>query len=220
MAKLPKPDQIDLVERCPTGAIAADNSYTRVDYRLCVHCFRCARGRKVPMPWDSGYEWARVAKGSRRPIWPKGFSKSLYIRMVDAGDCGACLAEVQKLSNPYYNLHRLGFFLTPTPRNADILLVVGPVTKQMRRPLLETYEAMPTPKLVLAVGACALSGGVFGSSIFSCAGVGEVLSVDIEVPGAPPPPLAILHALLLATGRKPSGEIMAFESSVKKLSIG
>jgi Ni,Fe-hydrogenase III small subunit len=126
----------------------------------------------------------------------------LHIRVVDAGDCGACLSEVKQLNNPYYNMHRLGFFLTPTPRNADILLVVGPVTEQMRRPLLVTYEAMPTPKLVMAVGVCALSGGVFGPSIFSGAGVAGILPVDIEVPGAPPPPLAILHGLLVAAGRK------------------
>jgi len=192
-----------LVEICPTDAIRFENGQLLVDRRRCVHCFRCSRDSVGRLGWEAGYEWAQVAEGAKSPAWPTGFQKSLYIRVVDAGDCGACLAEVKQLNNPYYNMHRLGFFLTPTPRNADILLVVGPVTDQMRKPLEETYEAMPTPKIVMAVGACALSGGVFGPSIFSGAGVASLLPVDIEVPGAPPPPLAILHALLVAAGRKP-----------------
>ncbi len=209
-----------LVATCPTGAIEAENGNVRVDLRRCVHCFRCARGEDARMAWDSGYEWARFAEGVKEPAWPSGFSKSLHIRVVDAGDCGACLSEVRQLNNPYYNMHRLGFFLTPTPRNADILLVVGPVTEQMRKPLLETFWAMPTPKLVMAVGACALSGGVFGTSIFSGSGVGSVLPVDIEVPGAPPPPLAILHALLLAAGRKPPNEENGTKFRLAELAAG
>ncbi len=192
-----------LVEVCPTGAIEFENGQVLVDHRRCIHCFRCARQSDgSPIAWESGYEWAQYAADVKPPSWPRGFSKSLHIRVVDAGDCGACLAEVKQLNNPYYNIHRLGFFFTPTPRTADILLVVGPVTDHMRKPLLEAYEAMPTPKVVIAAGACALSGGVFGPSIFSAAGVSSLLPVDIEVPGAPPPPLAILHALLVAAGRK------------------
>ncbi len=199
-----------LVEICPTGAIEFENGAARVDLRRCVHCFRCARQIDPPLRWEMGYEWARFAANAGPTAWPKGFSKSLHIRVVDAGDCGACLSEVKQLNNPYYNMHRLGFFFTPTPRSADILLVVGPVTDPMRKPLQEAYEAMPTPKIVMAVGACALSGGVFGPSIFSGAGVGSVLPVDIEVPGTPPPPLAILHGLLVAAGRKvPAQEGMA-----------
>lgn len=207
LSEVPEGEGVRLVGICPTGAIEAEDGHVRVDLRRCVHCFRCVRGHGPHVNWEAGYEWARLAAGAKRPPWPSGFSKSLHIRVVDAGDCGACLSEVKQLNNPYYNMHRLGFFLTPTPRNADILLVVGPVTEQMRRPLLETYEAMPTPKLVMAVGACALSGGVFGPSIFSGDGVAGTLPVDIEVPGAPPPPLAILHALLVAAGRKtPAGD--------------
>jgi Ni,Fe-hydrogenase III small subunit len=100
-------------------------------------------------------------------------------------------------------MHRLGFFITPTPRHADVLLVVGPVTDQMRFALKKVYEAMPTPKRVVAVGACALSGGVFAESFVCANGVADVLPVDLEVPGNPPPPLAILHGLLVAVGRKP-----------------
>ena len=122
---------------------------------------------------------------------------------MDAGDCGACLNEVKQLNNPYYNMHRLGFFITPTPRHADVLLVVGPGTDHMRVALKKIYDAMPTPKRVVAVGACALTGGVFAES-FACAkGVGELLPVDVAIPGNPPPPLAILHGLLVAVGRTP-----------------
>lgn len=202
LCKMPEDKATRLVELCPTGAIESENGQVRVDLRRCVHCFRCARNAEMQLTWDSGYEWALLAKEGKAPVWPRGFEKSLHIRVVDAGDCGACLSEVKQLNNPYYNMHRLGFFFTPTPRNADILLVVGPVTDQMRKPLRETYDAMPTPKLVMAVGACALSGGVFGPSIFSGGGAESLLPVDIEIPGAPPPPLAILHGLLVAAGRK------------------
>jgi Ni,Fe-hydrogenase III small subunit len=134
---------------------------------------------------------------------PPDFAQSLHIIVVDAGDCGACLNEVKQLNNPLYNFHRLGFFFTPTPRTADVLLVVGPVTENMRGPLVKTYEAMPDPKRVLSVGTCAITGGIFGQTFTSAGGVGAVLPVDLEVPGDPPPPLAILHSLLAVTGRKP-----------------
>ena len=125
----------------------------------------------------------------------------MHIRVVDAGDCGACLNEVKLLNNPFYNMHRLGFFITPTPRQADILLVVGPVTDHMETPLLKTYEAMPEPKRVMAVGTCALSGGIFGPGFACGSGVSDILPVDMEIPGCPPPPLAILHGLLVLSGR-------------------
>lgn len=99
-------------------------------------------------------------------------------------------------------MHRLGFFITPSPRHADVLLVVGPVTDHMKFALQKAYDAMPTPKRVVAVGACALTGGVFAESFVCAKGVADVLPVDVEVPGNPPPPLAILHGLLVVTGRK------------------
>lgn len=189
---------------CPTGAIGLEHGEARVDYRRCVHCFRCCRAIDPPLDWEPGYEWATLTTGGlSAAAWPKAFRKSMHILVVDAGDCGACLNEVKQINNPYYNIHRLGFFITPTPRKADILLVVGPVTDHMRLPLQAAYDAMPTPKLVMAVGACALSGGVFGPSFVARGGVKDVIPVDVEVPGFPPPPLAILHGLLVATGRKP-----------------
>jgi formate hydrogenlyase subunit 7 len=129
------------------------------------------------------------------------FHGSLHIRHVDAGSCNACESEIKLLSSPYYDIHRLGLFLTTSPRHADLLLVTGPVTLVMKDPLLRTYEAMPDPRLVVAVGACACSGGIFGPSAFALGGLEEVLPVDVFIPGCPPTPLTLIHGLLLALGR-------------------
>jgi Ni,Fe-hydrogenase III small subunit len=196
-----------LAARCPTGALIDRGDRLDVDVGRCVHCYRCARD-DYPVGWSRDYEWATLAD-TRGGALRSAFGGSLHVLVVDAGDCGACLHEVEHLNNPYYNMHRLGFFLTPTPRHADVLVVVGPVSDQMRVPLLKTYEAMPQPKRVVAVGACALSGSVFGPSFVSGAGVGDVLPVDVEVPGQPPPPLAVLHGLLVAVGRASPAELTA-----------
>jgi Ni,Fe-hydrogenase III small subunit len=190
----------ELAEVCPTGALRQANGQLIVNRPLCIHCYRCARGTATPAVWESGFEWAGAEKKSL--ALSRAFRGSLHIRVIDAGSCGACLNEVKLLNNPYYNMHRLGFFITPTPRQADILLVVGPVTDHMKIPLLKAYEAMPAPKRVMAVGACALTGGIFGPSFVSCSGVADMISLDVKVPGCPPPPLAILHGLLVLTGRK------------------
>lgn len=190
-----------LIERCPTGVFSEQGGRLITDYSRCIHCYQCVRGVPSPVNWQQGYEWAAVRDGQHEFGQP--FHRSIHICVVDAGDCGACLNEVKQLNNPYYNMHRLGLFITPTPRHADVLLVVGTVTDHMRFALQKVYDAMPTPKRVIAVGACALSGGVFAESFVCAKGVGEVLPVDVEVPGNPPPPLAILHGLLVLTGRKP-----------------
>jgi formate hydrogenlyase subunit 7 len=129
------------------------------------------------------------------------FGHSLHIRHVDAGSCNACESEIKLLMNPYYDIQRLGIFFTTSPRHADLLLVTGPVTRAMEDPLRQTYEAMPDPRLVVAVGACACSGGIFGPSAFSRGGVAEVLPVDVFISGCPPSPLTLIHGLLLAVGR-------------------
>jgi Ni,Fe-hydrogenase III small subunit len=196
-------EQHELAAICPTSAI--ENVADRVEIRAerCVHCMRCAPGvAPAPLPWRRDSEWATSVD---RLIEESGlgseFRKSIHVRVLDAGDCGACLSEVTHLNDPLYNMHRLGIFITPTPRQADVLLIVGPVTEQMRGPLLEAYEAMPEPKRVVAVGACAASGGVFGPSFTSAAGALDVVPVDVVVPGCPPPPLAVLDALLVLAGR-------------------
>ncbi len=129
------------------------------------------------------------------------FGRSLHIRHVDAGSCNACESEIKLLTSPYYDLHRLGLFFTPAPRHADLLLVTGPITRAMEGPLLRTYEAMPDPRLVVAVGTCPCSGGIFGPSPYVRGSLAEVLPVDVFIPGCPPSPLALIHGLLLAINR-------------------
>jgi Ni,Fe-hydrogenase III small subunit len=189
-----------LIERCPADVFSQTGSGMAADIRRCIHCYRCVRDIEHPVNWEQTYEWGIVRDGQDEFGQP--FVRSIHICVVDAGDCGACLNEVKQLNNPYYNMHRLGFFITPSPRHADVLLVVGPVTDHMKFALKKVYDAMPTPKRVIAVGACALSGGVFAESFVCAKGVADVLPVDVQVPGNPPPPLAILHGLLVAVGRK------------------
>jgi Ni,Fe-hydrogenase III small subunit len=188
--------------RCPTGALRTENGRAAVEFTRCVHCFRCVRGSEPVAEWLDDYEWARFAP-DRGPL-PSAFRRSIHVRVVDTGDCGACLAELMQLESPDYSLHRLGIYITPSPRDADVLLVVGPVTNAMRAPLEAAYEAMPEPKRVVAVGACAASGGLFGPSFECDAGAAGTVPVDLVVPGCPPPPLAVLHGLLAIMGRKPA----------------
>jgi Ni,Fe-hydrogenase III small subunit len=188
---------------CPADAIVARGNSAYVDLRSCIHCQRCRFGEPPSLEWKPDYEWATVAIGRERyEALPAPYRGSLHVMVVDAGDCGACLHEVKQLNNPLYNMHRLGIFMTATPRAADVLLVVGPVSENMRVPLLKTYEAMPNPKQVVAVGTCAITGGVFGRTFMSAGGASSVLPVDLEIPGDPPPPLAVLHGLLVVAGRK------------------
>lgn len=128
------------------------------------------------------------------------FGRSLHIRTVDTGSCAVCESEIRLLSAPPYDLHRLGFFFTPAPRHADLLLVTGPAVRAMDTALIKTFEATPDPKAVVAVGACAL-GGVYEEDGFVHGAVDRVLPVDVYVPGCPPSPLALLHGLLVAVGR-------------------
>jgi Ni,Fe-hydrogenase III small subunit len=128
------------------------------------------------------------------------FGRSLHIRTVDTGSCAVCESEIRLLSAPPYDLHRLGFFFTPAPRHADLLLVTGPAVRAMDTALVKTFEATPDPKAVVAVGACAL-GGVYEEDGFVHGAVDRVLPVDVYVPGCPPSPLALLHGLLVAVGR-------------------
>lgn len=198
----------ELAGRCPTGAILPQAGGVAIEHGRCVHCFRCREvGGEGEAAWEAGYEWAAAAAAQKKLA--RIFSRSLHIRFVDAGACAACISEARQLGNPYYNLHRLGFFVTPTPRNADVLLVAGPVSDAMRLPLRKVYDAMPAPKRVVAIGACAISGGIFGPSFAALGGAHEVLPVDVVVPGCPPPPLAILHGLLLVAQRKPPARLVS-----------
>ena len=124
--------------------------------------------------------------------------RALCIRQVDAGSCNGCELEIHALNNPYYNLEGLGIKFVASPRHADLLLVTGPVSRHMEIALKRTYAATPDPKLVVAVGACGCTGGIFGESYASCGGVGNIIPVDVAVPGCPPAPTAILQGILTA----------------------
>jgi Ni,Fe-hydrogenase III small subunit/Pyruvate/2-oxoacid:ferredoxin oxidoreductase delta subunit len=131
----------------------------------------------------------------------KILGRSLAIREVDAGSCNGCELEIVALNNPVHDIERFGIQFVASPRHADMLLVTGPVTRNMELALLKTYRAMAEPKVVVAVGACGISGGIFGVNYASLGGVDKVLPVDVYIPGCPPRPQALLHGILLAIGR-------------------
>ncbi|MBU6260575.1 MAG: formate hydrogenlyase [Burkholderiales bacterium] len=129
--------------------------------------------------------------------------RALTIREVDAGSCNGCELEIHALGNPYYNIEGLGIKFVASPRHADMLLVTGPVSRHMEEALRRTLEATPEPRIVVAVGDCGCTGGVFGAGYASCGRVAEVVPVDVEVPGCPPTPLALLRGILGAVrGRR------------------
>jgi Ni,Fe-hydrogenase III small subunit len=134
---------------------------------------------------------AALAQTARRRL-----GRSLSIREVDAGSCNGCELEIHALGNAYYDLERFGLRFVASPRHADMLLVTGPVTKNMRMALERTSDATPNPKWVVAVGDCARDGGCFAGSYAVVGGVSAVVPVDLHIPGCPPPPLEILRGLL------------------------
>ncbi len=141
-----------------------------------------------------------LGKKARSAI-QKILGRSLAIRQVDAGSCNGCELEIVALNNPIYDIERFGIQFVASPRHADMLLVTGPVTRNMELALLKTYRAMAEPKVVVAVGACGVSGGIFGENYASLGSVDKVLPVDVYIPGCPPRPQALLHGILLAVGR-------------------
>lgn len=127
--------------------------------------------------------------------------RSLQLRQVDSGSCNGCDWEIQTLLGPAYDIQRLGIDVVASPRHADMLLVTGSVTRNLEKAVRMTYEAMPAPGLVVAVGACACGGGVLQGSYCTAGGVGNVLPVDLWIPGCPPRPQALIHGLMLAMDR-------------------
>jgi Ni,Fe-hydrogenase III small subunit len=150
---------------------------------------------EAPPPYDDAL---RVEAEQIRRDLLATLGRALAIRHVDAGSCNGCELEIHALDNPYYNLEGLGIRFVASPRHADLLLVTGPVSRNMELALARTYEATPAPKLVVAVGDCGRDGGIFGTSYASCGGVASVLPVDIVVPGCPPAPIEILRGILTA----------------------
>src|ERR671911_62991 len=139
----------------------------------------------------------RVAKALEARVLQR-FHGALTIRHVDAGSCNGCELEINALNGPYYNLEGLGIRFVASPRHADMLLVTGPVSRHMEIALKRTYDATPEPKLVVAIGDCGCTGGIFGESYASRGRVSNVIPVDVAVPGCPPAPAAIIQGILTA----------------------
>ncbi len=137
-----------------------------------------------------------------RRLVDKNFASSLAIRQVDAGSCNGCELEIHALNNVYYDVERFGVHFVASPRHADVLLVTGPVSRNMEAALRRTYEATPDPKWVIACGDCAMCGGEFGVSYASCGAVENVIPVDVKISGCPPSPAVLLRGILEALGKR------------------
>jgi len=209
---------VELEWLCPTGAIEVIDQL-RVDQGRCILCGRCIAARPDLFAWSAGATGPTAAAVVRPalvvPAQPEtdqavaaartalarrtaALRRSVHVRHVDAGSDGSEEWEIQALLGPVYDVHRLGVFFTASPRHADVLLVTGAGTVGMSGPLRTTYEGMPDPKVVIAVGADAVSGGLLSDRL---SGVAGSVPVDVWVPGSPPSPFALLNALLIATGR-------------------
>lgn len=192
-------------DHCPTAAITP----TAVDQGKCIRCARCqAAGFPFAGPLESSERqraslvWVDGRPGATNNDSPLAvLGRSVHIFLVDVGSCNACNLEVLALANPYYDSQRLGIFFTNSPRHADVLLVVGVPTEEMVEPMRRAYEALPAPKAVVAVGVCPISGGIFAGNPGLRSSLDDVVPVDLYVPGCPPPPLAVLDAILKLIGR-------------------
>jgi len=153
-------------------------------------------GRKTepaPAPDEDMVVVARLQEKVLRTL-----GRALAIRQVDAGSCNGCELEIHALANPYYNIEGLGIKFVASPRHADMLLVTGPVSKHMAIALRRTYDATPEPRIVVAVGDCGCTGGIFGESYATLGRVSNVIPVDVEIPGCPPTPTQLLKGILAA----------------------
>ncbi|HXY66254.1 MAG TPA: ferredoxin [Mycobacterium sp.] len=205
---------------CPTGAISAQVR-PRLDRGRCILCGRCVEVAPQWFQWQTGAATAQLSRNAlvvgevdetdealvelraslaRRVQWLR---RSVHLRHIDTGSDGSDEWEIEALTNPVYDLHRLGIFFTASPRHADILLVTGIGAAGMMEPLRRTLEAMPNPTVVIAVGTDAVGGGLIGGGYTGGEGIGDLVPVDVWVPGAPASPFSVLHGILLALGRVP-----------------
>jgi Ni,Fe-hydrogenase III small subunit len=196
---------------CPTGAIQAQSG-PNIDLGKCIYCRRCAdagfifgkdmseMGRKIALQ-ASKIELESKNNAVEERKKQRIFKRSFHVMMIDVGSCNACNLEVLNLSNPYYDLTRLGIFFTNSPKHADALLVVGALNSAMIEVLKRTYESMPIPKVVISIGACAISGGIFHDTESFVSPIHDIIPVDVTIPGCPPTPIQILEGLLLTVGK-------------------
>ena len=199
---------------CPTGAIKAEPK-RQINLGKCIYCKRCANAGFISTSGNSETDRRNAlqaietqsAKSTEKNIikdWLQTltvFRRSLHIMMIDVGSCNACNLEVLNLSNPYYDLTRLGIFFTNSPKHADALVVVGALNSTMVEVLRRTYESMPNPKVVISIGACAISGGIFYNTESFVSPIQDIIPVDVSIPGCPPTPVQILEGLLLIMGK-------------------
>ena len=189
---------IGMTQECELAARHRRSLYQEARYRLNSDG---AHHRWLPPEASpTGADPERVG-GDLRVAIQKTLGRSLHIREVDAGSCNGCEVEIVALNSPVYDLERFGIHFVASPRHADLLLVTGPVTRNMELALRKTFDATPEPRLVVAVGACGCSGGIFGRNYATCGGIDQILPVDVYIPGCPPNPHALLHGILLAVGR-------------------
>ena len=216
---------------CPSKALVYTGQSFEIHYGRCVFCGLCEEaGPEGGIRLSREYELATRTKadlllnvisgsepksgeGPDRGLERLGgevqkrvsrlFGRSLHIREVDSGSCNACEWEITALTNPVYDIQRFGIDFVASPRFADMLLITGPVTRNMETAVRKTFDATPGPKLVVAVGACACDGGVFRESYATAGGLDRVLPVDVYIPGCPPRPQALLQGILLALDRLP-----------------
>lgn len=218
----------ECVKHCPSKAIVLDKEAKDIgiNYDDCVFCSLCEEVCPVgAAQMTSKFELAQKNRNDLRksPIIVeesrfldqsyelvcselrtnirKTFGRSLHIREVDAGSCNGCDSEINALSNPFNDIERLGINFVASPRHADMLLVTGTGTRNMQRALVKTYNATPDPKLVVAVGACACSGGIFKDTYATSNGIDGIVPVDVYIPGCPPRPQAIIYGILKALDR-------------------
>ncbi|MEM0117880.1 MAG: NADH-quinone oxidoreductase subunit NuoB [Conexivisphaerales archaeon] len=188
---------------CPTGAIDTKNK--KIIMNRCIYCAKCADAGFVFDRNDEKISQALNAVANSKIYSEeraKIFKKSLHVFIIDSGSCNACNLEALNMANPFYDVSRLGITFTNSPKHADALLVLGAPNRSMVEYIVTTYESMPEPKVVIAAGACALSGGVFANSPNFVSPVEEIIPVDIFIPGCPPSPIQFIQGLLLAMGRK------------------
>jgi len=204
------------VAECPVDAVSNTGGRLRLDLARCLFCGACAAAcppeaitfsqehrmaarTREALVVASGAPYARAEQLA--PELKRLFGRSLRLRQVSAGGCNACEADTNVLNTLAFDLSRFGIQFVASPRHADGLLITGPVSRNMELALQKTYDAVPSPKIVIAVGACALSGGVYEGHEEVCGGAGAVVPVDLFVPGCPPHPLTILDGLLRLLGR-------------------